>query len=165
MENLFFFLATSLVLRIPAPRFRRYLIGQSGCSCLLFATGKTLHIKNTADGDRIYFNDHTVGAVTYGFVCVQMRELYTLPQAEIILIQYINKMRKPLDIAYNICMEVNKGASRITISDYWQDNTGVDWKIKGLTNGKTVAVMYVKNIADAVVKEHDAFLNGFRFSS
>lgn len=164
MENLFFFLATSLVLRIPKPKFKRYLIGSSGCTSLLLADNDQLQIKHTKEGDTIYFNDHTSNGVTYGLICVQMKQLYTLRQAETILVQYINRVRKPLGIAYNISMEIEKATEQISISDYWQDQQGVDWKIKGYTNGKTVAVLYVKNITEAIVKEQDAFLNGFKLS-
>ncbi|MDB5205185.1 MAG: hypothetical protein JWR72_260 [Flavisolibacter sp.] len=164
MENLFMFLATSLILRISAPRFKRYLIGQSGGTSLLVSGSDQLHIKYTKEGDVIYFSDSAIGNVAYGLICIQMKQLYTLWKAETILVQYINRVRKPLGIAYNISMEIKKTAGQITITDYWQDNNGTDWKIKGYTNGKTVAVLYVKNITEAAVKEHDAFLNGFKFS-
>src|SRR5829696_1501797 len=163
MENLFMFLATTLVLRMSTPKFKRYLIG-GGCSSLLVAGNNTLHYKHTKDGDRIYFHDHTLNNVTYGLILVQMKGLYTLHQAENILINYINRVRRPFHIAYNISMEIEKMDGTITITDYWQDDLGIDWKIKGSTNGKTVAVLYVKNISDSAVKEQEAFLNGFKFS-
>ena len=163
MENLFMFLATSLILRIASPKFKRYVIGKSGCTSLLLSDGNELHCKHTKEGDVIYFNDASVDDVTYGLICVRMKQVYALQQTETILVQYINRARKPLHIAYNISMEVEKTASQITITDYWQDNEGIDWKIKGYTNGKTVAILYVKNVTQAAVKEHDAFLNGFRF--
>ena len=156
------FLATSLVLRITTPKFKRYIIG-NGCSALLFSGHNTLHTKYTDEGDRIFFYDHEVNGVTYGLIIVQMRELYTLHQAENILVQYINRVRRPFGIAFNIAMDVEKKEGVVTISDYWQDNQGTDWKIKGYSNGKTIAVLYAKNIADAPVNEHDEFLNGFRF--
>lgn len=164
MENLFVFLATSFMLRITSPKFRRYLIGQSGCTSLLLSGFNQLNVTHTKDGDVIYFNDSTTTGVTYGIICVRMKQVYTLRQAETILVQYINRARKPLQIAYNISMEIEKAAGLITITDYWQDEEGMDWKIKGYTDGKAVAILYVKNIAEAAVKEHDAFLNGFQFS-
>ena len=163
MENLLMFLATSLVLRISAPKFKRYLIG-SGCSSLLVSGNNTIHFKTTNEGDRVCFYDQTLGGVTYGLITIQMKELYTLHQAECILVQYINRMRKPFGIAYNISMEIEKNEGVLSITDYWQDENGIDWKVTGHTNGKTIAVLYVKNIGSSPVKEHDAFLSGFRFS-
>ena len=164
MENLLMFLATSLVLRIPKPKFKRYLIG-SGYSALLVSGHNTLHYKTTKEGDRVRFYDHEVDNVTYGLITVHMKELYTLHQAENILVQYINRLRRPFGIAYNISMEIEKNKGMITICDYWQDDNGCDWKIKGYTNGKIIGLLYVKNISSSPVKEHDDFLNGFRISN
>ena len=164
MENLFLFLATSLVLRIPTSRFKRYFIGNTGCSSLLLSDKNVLHIKKTNDGDTVYFNEHTINGVTYGLIMVQMKEAYTLKQAENILVQYINQSRKPFGISHNISMQVENMPAHIKITDYWQDDANVDWKIKGYTNGKSLAVLYVKNISNAAVRDHDAFLNGFQFN-
>ncbi|HYO21655.1 MAG TPA: hypothetical protein VER36_04570 [Flavisolibacter sp.] len=162
MESFLMFLATSLVLRITTPKFKRYLLA-NGCSVLLVSGNRTLHFKHTRDGERVYFYDHAVAGVTYGLIMVHMKELYTLHQAENILVQYINRMRRPLRIAYNVAMQIEKKKGVITICDYWQDEAGHDWKIKGYTNGKTIAVLYVKNIGESPVNEHDGFINGFRF--
>lgn len=165
MENLFLLLATTLVLRISKPKFKRYLLGATGCSSLLVSGNNTVHYKHTKEGDRVYFYDQTVNGVTFGFISVQMKEVFTLHQSENILAQYINRVRKPFRIAFNISMEIEKKGNLVTIADYWQDEHGIDWKIKGYTNGKTIAVLYVKNITETPVAEHDAFLNGFRFSN
>lgn len=165
MENLLLLFATSLAWRISAPKFKRYIIGRTGCTSLLLSTETTLHVQSTKDGERIYFYEHEVAGVTYGVITVNMQELYTFEQSENILVQYANRIRKPFGISYNVSMEIEHSADRITLTDYWQDEEGVDWKIKAHTNGKIVAVVYVKNISAAPVKEHDAFLNGFRFCS
>jgi hypothetical protein len=164
MENLFLLLATSLVLRLPKPKFKRYFLGATGCSIYLVNGKNTIHYKHTKEGDRVYFYDEAVSGVTFGFIGVQMKETSTLEQAENILVQYMNRLRKPLGISVNIQMEIEKKDRLITITDYWQDEQGLDWKIKGYTNGKTITVLYVKNISDSLVEEQDAFLNGFKFS-
>ncbi len=94
-----------------------------------------------------------------------MKEVYNLQQAETILVQYINKARKPFGAVLNIGMEIKKLYGHVSISDYWQDKEGIDWRIKGFTNGKIVSVLYVKNITAASVSDLDKFLNSFRFSS
>ena len=164
MENLFLLLASGFTLRIPKKKFKRYLLGAPGCSTYLVTGNTTVHFKHTKDGDRVYFYDQCVDGVTFGFISVQMKEVYTLQQAENILVQYINRVRKPFHIAVNIAKEIEKKEHQVTINDYWQDEMGTDWKIKGYTNGKTIAVLYVKNISDSLVDEQDTFLNGFKFS-
>lgn len=164
MENLFIFLATSLVLRISNPRFRRYFIFP-GCSALLHSGAKTLHVRRTKEGDKLYFNEYTAEGITYGLIGVQMVKLYEPAEAEKILVNYINRVRKPLHISHNLLMETERTEKQTTITDYWQDDGGFDWKIKGYTNSKMVALLYVKNIAETTVKNHDAYLNGLRFST
>ena len=163
MENLFVFLATSFVLRISNLRFRRYMIC-NGCSTLLHSGAKTLQVRHTKDGDKLYFNEYTEDGVTYGLICVQMPVFYAMDEAERILVQYVNRVRKPLHISHSLMMEAERMPKMTTLTDYWQDNAGHDWKIKGYTNGKIVSLLYVKNIADTTVKNHDAYLEGFRFS-
>lgn len=164
MENLFVFLATSLVLRTANSRFRRYAICP-GCSSYLNTSARRLHIRRTKDGDTIYFNEYTSRGVTYGMVCVQMSSRHTERQSEKILVNYMNRARKPMHIAANSYMEIVHEMQHLTITDYWQDKNGIDWKVKGYTNGKIVALLYVKNISDTSVSHHDAYLDGFRFSS
>ena len=47
--------------------------------------------------------------------------------------------------------------------EYWQDDEGNDWKVKGWTNGRFMALLYVKNFTEESIKEVDEFLNSFRF--
>jgi hypothetical protein len=164
MENLFLFLATSLVLRVTSPRFRRYVICP-GCSTLLNSESRTLHIRYTKDGDKLFFNEYVADGITYGVICVQMQSRQTLKKAEHILVNYMNRIRKPMHIQANASMEVETNERLLTITDYWQDKAGIDWKVKGYTNGKILSLLYVKNITDTTVKTHDTFLNGFRFSA
>ncbi len=164
MENLFFYLASSFTRRTTAPKFGRYLIGRTGCSSLLLTGQTTVHYKLTNEGERVYFYEHNVAGVTYGMITVHMKERHSLPQAEDILVHYLNRIRKPFGIAHNLLMEITQTPATVELTDYWQDECGSDWKIKGLCNGKVLAVLYVKNICRCRVAEHDAYLEGFRFS-
>lgn len=164
MENLIMFLATSIALRLSKPKFKRYLISTSGCSALLVAGNKNIQVKRTPEGDRVLFYDQNVGESTYGLICVQMKELFTLQEAEKIAVHYVTRIRRPFGISFNLSMKLEKNNNVVIISDYWQDENGMDWKIKACTDGKTLAVLYVKNIGASPVDDHDAFLNGFRFS-
>lgn len=163
MENLLLLFATSLAWRISAPKFKRYIIGKTGCTSLLHSAETTLHIQNTQHGERVYFYEHNVNGVVYGLITVTMTECFTLHEAETVLGHYLNRIRKPFGIEFNVKMERDRDDDTITLTDYWQDEEGTDWKVKGHTNGAVIAVLYVKNIGQASAKEHDAYLNGFRF--
>ena len=164
MENLILLLAASLGLHTPPSKFRRYPIGHSGCSALFFPGANTLHVQYTSEGDKIYFNDHTVKGVTYGLIAVQMKEVFTLREAEKILTHYVNRLRKPFLIEFNLSMEIKSLRTSLELIDYWQDKEGRDWKIKGYTNGKTIAVLYVKNLASGYIGDQESFLNSIKFS-
>ena len=158
------FLATSLVLQITAIKRRRYFIGTTGASCILFTSGKFLAVKYTTEGDRLFFNEHVNNKVTYGLICVEMKNLYTLQEAQDILVNYLQKAQAPFAIAHTIHLEMTKEKTSVSAADYWQDKSGADWKIKAQTNGKLLSILYVKNVAETSVSEHDYFLDSFRFS-
>src|SRR5947209_2770592 len=131
MENLLLLFATSLAWRISAPKFKRYIIGRTGCTSLLLSSETALHVQSTTDGERIYFYEHDVNGVTYGVITISMKELYSLEQSENIMVQYVNRIRKPFGIEHNVWMEIQNTADRVSLTDYWQDEEGIDWKIKG----------------------------------
>jgi hypothetical protein len=168
MENLILFLATSLLFRTPNNRkVRNQVIGNTGCSALI-ASDDQLESSTTASGDRLYFHEFKEKGVSYGFICVQMNTDHSLEEAEAMLKAYIDKLKGPLYILHNTGIhddaDWNSENSK-TIVDYWQDYSKKDWKVKGYTNGKTLAVLYVKNIGNVDVKKQDFFLDSFHFGN
>ena len=167
MENLILFLATSFVIRVSSSkRIKLQFIGDTGCSALQSSDHK-LECTLTRSGDQLYFHEFKDKNVTYGIICVDMDHQYNLSEAEEMLIAYINKLRGPFYILHNTGIhddaDWNSETSK-TIVDYWQDCNKKDWKVKGYTNGKTLAVLYVKNIGHADVKKQDLFLDSFHFA-
>ncbi|MBO9684576.1 MAG: hypothetical protein J7502_18230 [Flavisolibacter sp.] len=168
MENLILFLATSLVFRFSSSKkIKLQFIGNTGCSALL-SSNNNLDSTVTQSGDQLYFHEFKDRNVTYGMICIDMNEQYSLAEAEEMLRSYIDKLRGPLYILHNTGIhedaDWNSETSK-TIVDYWQDYSKKDWKVKGYTNGKTLAVLYVKNIGNADVRKQDFFLDSFHFSA
>ena len=130
-----------------------------------FSGASSLLVKYTKDADKVYFNEHKTGGVTYGLIVVQMKDVFTLQAAASILVRYTKAVRKPFSIAHYLPMEIEMQKGKISLTAYWQDKNAFDWKVKGYTNGKTIAVLYVKNIGASNVKGDDCFLNGLKFSS
>ena len=166
MENLLLILATSFVLRISSPRkVGAHFIGTTGCS-VLFMNGPVFEKTKTESGDDLYFNEYEEQGVTYGLICIDMQHHYELPEATQMLATYMHKLKGPFYIFHNIGHE--KAADwnhtkTATLVDYWQDAVGVDCKVKGYTNGRILAVLYVKNISEAEVSRQDLFLDSFHF--
>lgn len=167
MENLFFFLATSLAFRLSTTRqCKQRLIGNTGCSALLYAQPHELNPVKTASGDDLYFYEYRNKAVTYGIILINGTEDRDLLIATEMLSHYIDKLQTPLFVKHSI------GASRETdyygteqsiLHDFWQDDEGQDWQVKGYTNGQQMAVLYVKNIAEADSDSIDEYLDSFHF--
>jgi hypothetical protein len=106
--------------------------------------------------------------VTYGIVCIDMKEQYSLNDATEMLVGYMNKLRGPFFIFHSVGHEKDKdwnNSFSSTLIDHWQDAAGVDCKIKGYTNGKILAVLYVKNISEADVLKQEIFLDSFHFNA
>ena len=166
MENLIFFLATSIVIRFSSSqRIKLHPIGNTGCSALL-SSATSLDSNLTQSGDRIYFHEFKDTGVTYGLICVRMNEEYKLQEAEEMLKSYVEKLRGPFYILHSTGLHDEadwNSETTTTIVDYWQDCNKKDWKVKGYTDGKTLAVLYVKNIGHVDVKKQDLFLDSFHF--
>ena len=168
MENLILFLATSLIIRLSfPPKIKNRIIGDTGCSALLAAEDE-LEFSPTQSGDHLYFHEFHDKNVSYGMICIEMKNESDLGEAEEMLRAYVDKLKGPLRILHSTGIDDeadwNTEAAK-TIVDYWQDYQKKDWKIKGYTNGKTIAVLYVKNIGQADVKKQDLFLDSFHFST
>ena len=168
MENLILFLATSFVIRFSSSqRIKVQTIGNTGCSAFLSSAG-SLDSSLTQSGDRLYFHEFKDTGVTYGLICVRMQEEYKFEDAVQMLKSYIEKLRGPFSILHNTGMHDDadwNSETTSTIVDYWQDCSKKDWKVKGYTDGKTLAVLYVKNIGHVEVKKQDLFLDGFHFKA
>ena len=168
MENLILFLATSLVIRFSSSKkIKLQFIGNTGCSALRSSDNK-LESTLTQCGDQLYFHEFKDKNVTYGMICVNMNAQYSLTEAGEMLRSYIDNLRGPLYILHNTGIHEDtdwNSETSTTIVDYWQDCNKKDWKVKGYTNGKTLAVLYVKNIGHADVKSQDFFLDSFHFGA
>lgn len=164
MENLVFILATTLAYRIStSKRFRRYPIGNTGRSVLLPRGFDGFDHCTTQHGDQFYLGESSSESANYGVIYIDLKEEFDVADAELILSSYISRLHTPFSIAYNTgihhCQSMEQSGTR-TIIDYWQDEWGVDWKIKGYTNGHFLALLYVQNINDGDVEKQEAFLGG-----
>ena len=168
MENLFIFLATSFALRrLSGPRkIRNCFIGNTGCSALVFAGDNDFNYTVTRTGDDLFFHEYREKKVSFGIICIRLNKEYNLQSAEELLKIYINKLRKPFHIKHNTGLIKDDDWNQVsssTLTDYWQDQKRMDWKVKGYTNGNYMAVLYVKNIGHTDVNKQDLFLDSFHF--
>ncbi len=169
MENLLLLLATSFVYRLAQPSGHKIQpIANTGCSALLPLRNAGFDRSVTDSGDTLYFNDWTENNVTYGMICVRLSEPIELAKAGYMLYQYVEDLRHPCAVDVHAGIQATKdwnSSVTETVVDYWQDAHGQDWKVKGYTDGHTLAVLYVKNIGEVDVQRQDQFLDGFHFGA
>lgn len=170
MENLLLWIATSLLFNRPAaPRtFQRQYIGHTGCSVCVLSDSDSFESTWTPSHDTMYINEMKDGSAVYGVIAIDLFEpTDNLDHAEGILGQFMNSLHSTFDIEHHtgLINGYTQTAHRQVrgIVDYWQDTDGIDWKVKGWTNGQVVSLLYVKNINEVPVHRQDFFLDSFQF--
>lgn len=171
MENILLILATTLILsRSKNPYgFKKYSIGNSGCTIYLPNDPGTFNPSFTKSGDLMYFSETKEAHVTYGSVTILLKNpTDNLAEAEKGLAKFIQTLQKSYDIDHTTGLSLGhlqRGNSQARgIVDYWQDAAEVDWKIKGWTNGSIMSVVYASDITDLPVEKLDMYLDSFRFA-
>lgn len=169
MQNLIFLLTTSLVLSYTSSRnFKRRFISNTGCSIRI--PGETFRLDKTYSetGDQLFLSSVAKGKANYGFILARLHDKITeITEAEQVLFDFMEGLLDPLAIDHTTGMSAGH-EHRFTktargMLEYWQDDEGNDWKVKGWTNGRFMALLYVKNFTEESIKEVDEFLNSFRF--
>ncbi|HEX2609136.1 MAG TPA: hypothetical protein VHK91_17265 [Flavisolibacter sp.] len=168
MENLIFLLTASLVYYKSARKSRKVFIGNTNCSFSFSAGPLEFDITENEQGDTLYLAESQERNVSYGILCADLHEKWSLEEGKAILLNYMERLQKPFQALYNTgisdCTHWHQQTDSCTVMDYWQDQYQQDWKLKGYTNGKIIALLYVKNIGDAEASRHDHFLDSFCFA-
>lgn len=169
MQNLLQQLSASLARIAPAqPVLKTLPIADSGCWLQCLTTRKFLPVSKSLHSNSFFSGEWEEGEITYGVVVVHYTGCGVAgAEAYLLLDSFLQKIQKAFNIVCGtgaLCENeavLNKGA--ISLTDYWQDAERLDWKIKGWTNGSSLALVYIKNISAADSRLHDHFLNSFRF--
>ncbi|HEU4469945.1 MAG TPA: hypothetical protein VFR58_02585 [Flavisolibacter sp.] len=166
MENLLLLLAGSIVLRLSSsPKSKLQFIGETGCSVLVHGD-KHFDQCKTPSGDTLHVHECSEGKVGYGVICIALQENYDPSHAVNMLAAYMKRLKGPFSIFHSTGLvpgtDWNAPGSE-SLVDYWQDAEGRDWKVKGYTNGRCLAVLYVRNIGQLSTERQEQFLDSFHF--
>jgi len=99
-------------------------------------------------------------------ICIAMKSRYSLDTATGMLSSYMEKLKGPFAVFHSAGAATEadwNSTDSSSLVDYWQDASGADWKVKGYTNGRFLAVLYVSNINEADSARQDQFLDSFHF--
>jgi hypothetical protein len=126
-----------------------------------------MRFNKTKTGDLLQVSECKENDVTFGVIAIRLKERYcNLNEAENVLIHFMQQLQPVFAIMHTtgVCT-TNKMATHTTaVIDYWQDVERKDWKVKGWTNGRSMAILYIKNIGRVPVAKEEHFLNGAVFT-
>jgi hypothetical protein len=122
-----------------------------------------MRFKRTPSGDLMHVSECNEKDVTYGVISIKLkRRFQQLADAETVLIRFMQQLQPAFAIQHSTgaAIESHLVQTLTTVVDYWQDADRQDWKVKGWTDGATLAVYYIKNIGKVPVQQEEQFLNG-----
>jgi hypothetical protein len=144
---------------------KKYAIGKSGCSAYFFCDPGTFNLDKSEDSSDVYTGECIAAEMTYGIICVKLKEKMTdMQTGEDVLISYLDYLKKSLNVitaaGYGKGHRLKNNEDTRGVMDYWTDKDSLKWKIKGWTDGKYIAVLYVSNKNDIPEAKANAFLDG-----
>ncbi len=152
---------------LQAQSIKKYSIAGSGCSAYFFCDPGTFQHNLSEDSSHVYTAECTNDGMTYGIICVQLKDKVTdLGSAEELLITYLDFIKKNFDVTsaagYGKGHRLNNNENTRGVIDYWTDKDKNNIKVKGWTDGRYIAVLYVSSKNELAEAKTNLFLDGFR---
>ncbi|MDB5196408.1 MAG: hypothetical protein JWP88_779 [Flaviaesturariibacter sp.] len=168
MENLILLLASAFLFRRTEHVPKRIAVTSCGCTAELPSTPLTQKLEDEK-GNTVFIGHAKEDSCTYGFATVELEHvIYDRAQAEQALFLFMEDMHPSFDIEYTTGLLHGYSHPHSDavwgMTDYWQDADGIDWKVKGWTDGRILTVLYVKGIGSMSLAKQDSFLNSFQFN-
>jgi hypothetical protein len=147
---------------------KKYKVDNSGCLAYFLCNPGAFDHSKSPDSADVYTGECTLNDLDYGLICVKLKEpISDLKISEDVLVQYLDYLKTTLGIVSARGYgkgHLLKNNKKITgIVDYWKDKEENNWKVKGWTNGKYIAVLYVNSKNEIPEAKADVFLDGLVF--
>jgi hypothetical protein len=148
---------------------KKYPIGNSGCSSYMLCNPGVFEKTYSEDSSGVYTGECKIDSLVTGLICVKLKEPIEAGKvAEELTISYMDYLKSAFQVksstGYGRGHTLEKKPEATGVIDYWIDEKGNEWKVKGWSDGKFIAVLYVyTNGKLTEVNRPDVFLNGFRF--
>ncbi|MFZ1529032.1 MAG: hypothetical protein WAT19_09795 [Ferruginibacter sp.] len=144
---------------------KKYEIGQSGCQAYFFCDPGTFDISHSEDSSVVYQGVCINNETAYGIICVKLKTpIADLPGAEDLLGSYMDYLKTAFKIksftGYGKGHQLRNNENTRGMIDYWKDEEGKDWKVKGWTDGKYMAVLYAYSSKELTETKVNVFLDG-----
>ena len=144
---------------------KKYEIGNSGCSAYFFCDPGTFAQSYSDDSSRVYTAECNAEGTAYGLIFVKLATpVSEITAAEDLLVAYMDYLKKAFKITsavgYGKGHRLKEKESIHGIIDYWMDENKNNWKVKGWTDGRFIAVLYADLLKDVPENKVDVFLDG-----
>lgn len=153
------------------PRFTKYPINQTGHFAYFPADPGVFTPSKSDDGADVYTAEVEVDSSFYGMIVVDfvpgsMGES-TKEDMEEMLIGYLDYLQTQFMITsaagYGRGHTLESNPNAAGVIDYWEDETGFGYKVKGWADTKTLTVLYIGG-KEPIFNVQEMYLNGFRFN-
>ncbi len=148
---------------------RKYPVSNSGCSAYFFCDPSgTFNTEKSPDSSDVFTGECTDDSISYGVICVRLKDqISDLKVSEDMLVSYLDYLKGSLNITsaagYGKGHRLKNSGDTRGMIDYWKDKDGLNWKIKGWTNGKYICVLYVYTKSEVPETKANVFLDGLLF--
>ena len=144
---------------------KKYSVGNSGCSAYFYCDPGKFDLAKSPDSSEVYTAECTNDGVSYGIICVKLKEQITdMDAGEGVLISYLDYLKTSLNITsaagYGKGHRLKNNENTRGVIDYWKDKDNENWKIKGWTDGKFICCMYVYSAKELNETKTNVFLDG-----
>lgn len=150
--------------------FKNYYINHTGYAVLFPADPGTAEVSLSEDELEVYSAEVDFGGDRYGLVMVLLEDNFLNSDTGILqslLTSYMDLLKLSYDVTSGIGYQTgqkhpqNKKATGIL--DFWEDETGAQWAVKGWIDNDVLAVLYVHSTTPQDMRVPYEFLDGFRF--
>lgn len=151
------------------PRFEKINIGSTGCAVYVPAP-IVLDSSFSEDSSIVFSGEAPIDSFSFFVICVQFKDPIGNDKAANtdLLTTYMDFLQQSFSITANAGYgkghSLDSAPDATGVIDYWTDEFGLDWTVKGWINNGYLAVLGIYGRGQyPVYNVQDMFLNGFRF--
>lgn len=152
---------------VHSQEIKKYAIGNSGCSLYMFCDPGKFDLSYSDDSSKIHTGECNADNFTYGVICVNLKNTVNeMDDAEKLLESYLDFLKQLFKIreatGYGMGSRLMEREDTRGIIDYWDDEDKNKWVVQGWTDGKVIAVLYVKGTTHPDFNKQQVYFKGFR---
>lgn len=165
------FLPVFLLAQTDVPRLSKMPIGESGCSGYFPEGMPAFEASKSDDGADVYTAQMELGDHLFGCIAVKFAEPFTESEPdemEELLLTYLNFLQEQFEITSSVGYGLGHLQEAVPdargVIDYWENDDGYKYAIKGWVNQKYLGFLYIGGFDDyPIFNVQQMYLDGFRF--